>query len=732
MASRAMKRAQGDALTRAAEEAFAGEISSSSESEDDAPARPANAFALLLGSDDDEEEEEEVAEEQPEPEPEPEPVKAKKSKKKKKKASVAQPEDAVDEVAAALRELGEEMPTTTLRAADDLSASGAHGAHAATARNALVAVDRNRMKAEDELKSIFGARAIRAVEAEEGGRGRTSSSRGGGGGGGGARSSRGAHAGHRSVLVTPKDTWPSAPSTRGSGFAMRSLGVDENGYAVFRFAHDDDRADARGAFERAKASHDPNALVRLLHHHPWNAQALLALADIHMYTGEGQRSAEMLEMCVYAMEGAWHPAFAEAATRGVARLGESLDASPDDAAGSTSASPSPNRVFLDAMFKHTQALTRRGCHRAALECAKLSLSLDRSDPTGLLCAVDYFALRCGETDWLLDFAGEFREDGSLLALPGFAFSAALARMGGGKPGRVFGAGEERGKKKSAGKSRRREKAEGDASDESGSAKQETTDALLRALLMHPAALMALLRRIDSSAVNGDARWAAALTHPHFAGARDEVGNRGLEHLCDLFAERHHLLWKPDDALGRLREACTRVCAVVDDPDSTVDGLRAADYVAMRAETFPPNDADSNRWAHLSAEDFSDVVKRQMPEGDENPFLARPAENGLLDDEANIDHDVIADVQAMFADPRFRAEAEAGIAAGDIDREALQAELRAFAERFPGAAGEHGPENPRALGVADFFRTMLAPQDGGGGLQRAIARQNTPPREERED
>ena len=414
MASRAMKRAQGDALTRAAEEAFAGEISSSSESEDDAPARPANAFALLLGSDDEEEEEEEVAEEQPEPEPEPEPVKAKKSKKKKKKkASVAQPEDAVDEVAAALRELGEEMPTTTLRAADDLSASGAHGAHAATARNALVAVDRNRMKAEDELKSIFGARAIRAVEAEEGGRGRTSSSRGGGGGH--ARSVRGPHAGHRSVLVTPKDTWPSVPSTRGSGFAMRSLGVDENGYAVFRFAHDDDRADARGAFERAKASHDPNALVRLLRHHPWNAQALLALADIHMYTGEGQQSAEMLEMCVYAMEGAWHPAFAEAATRGVARLGESLDASPDDADDASTLSepsPSPNRVFLDAMFKHTQALTRRGCHRAALECAKLSLSLDRSDPTGLLCAVDYFALRCGETtslDELLPF---------MLLLPG--------------------------------------------------------------------------------------------------------------------------------------------------------------------------------------------------------------------------------------------------------------------------------------------------------------------------
>ena len=730
MASRAMRRAQGDALTRAAEEAFAGEDSSSSDSEDDAHARPTNAFALLLGSEDEVEDEDEEQEEQPEPEPEPEPTKAKKSKKKKKKkASVEPAEDAVDEVTAALRELGEEMLTTTLDLLDDPFTSSARGTHAVTARNALVAVDRNRMKAEDELKSIFGARAIRAVEAEEGGRGRTSSSRGGGGGH--ARSSRGAHTGHRSFLVTPKDTWPSAPSARGSGFVMQSLGVDVNGHAVFRFVHDDDRADARAAFERAKASHDPNALVRLLHYHPWNAQALLALADIHTYTGEGQRSAEMLERCVYAMEGAWHPAFAEAAMRGDARLGESLEVSPDDGSGLNADSeqtPTPNRTFLDAMFKHTQALTRRGCHRAALECAKLSLSLDRLDPTGLLCAVDYFALRCGETDWLLDFASEFREDGSLLALPGFAFSAALARMGGGRPGRVFGA-VDAGARKSAGKSRRREKAKGDGSDESGFVKQETEDALLRALLMHPAALMALLQRIDSSAVNGDARWAAALTHPHFAGARDAAGNRGLEHLCDLFAERHHLLWKPDDALARLREACVNACAVVDDPDATVDGLRAADYVAMLSETFPPGDAVRNRWAHLSTEDFSDVVKRQMPEGDENPFLARPAD---VDEN---DPDLLADAAAMLRGGQFDADAAA---AAGLDPEAL----RAMAAHLQGGAGgaemlerareQIGDENPRALGLLDFFRTMLVPQDGGGGLQREIARQNAPPREDRED
>jgi hypothetical protein len=37
----------------------------------------------------------------------------------------------------------------------------------------------------------------------------------------------------------------------------------------------------------------------------------------------------------------------------------------------------PNDALFTAMFKHVQALTRRGCHRASLECAKLALSLDR-------------------------------------------------------------------------------------------------------------------------------------------------------------------------------------------------------------------------------------------------------------------------------------------------------------------------------------------------------------------
>jgi hypothetical protein len=58
------------------------------------------------------------------------------------------------------------------------------------------------------------------------------------------------------------------------------------------------------------------------------------------------------------------PWFSAAAASGTARM---------DGGGEWA----PNDALFTAMFKHVQALTRRGCHRASLECAKLALSLDR-------------------------------------------------------------------------------------------------------------------------------------------------------------------------------------------------------------------------------------------------------------------------------------------------------------------------------------------------------------------
>ena len=166
---------QGDPLLAAAESAFGGGSDSSDESSDEGetPA-PLNAFALLGGDDDDDDDESaEEKEEEPEPVKETTPPPASKKKKKKKQKQRQTPDDdggddegeaveddGIDEITAALREIGEEMPTPR----PDGDASSAADAASISGRDPLMCVDTRRLKAEDELRSIFGAKVIHAVE----------------------------------------------------------------------------------------------------------------------------------------------------------------------------------------------------------------------------------------------------------------------------------------------------------------------------------------------------------------------------------------------------------------------------------------------------------------------------------------------------------------------------------------------------------------------------------------
>ena len=354
---------------------------------------------------------------------------------------------------------------------------------------------------------------------------------------------------------------------------MECVGVDRDGARVFRYTHDSDYADAQRAYNRAVASHNPNNLVALLHHYPWHVDALLALSDIYIYTGEGQHSAEMLERCLFALEGAWHPWFAEAAAAGTARI---------DGSGAHQ----PNDAFFSAVFKHAgvdaAGVPPRGAR--VRQAGALSGPI-RSQGVAVLRGLRVCAsVRRGEL--APGPRRRFRRRRAPARAPGFAYSTALARLAGGRPRcqRLEGlddddGGEGKGKAKARGKTPSKLTAEERA---------EADDALLAALLAHPAAAKALVARLDASAAASDPRWVAALTHPHFADARDSLGNRGLEHLCDLFAERHHLLWKAEDAFSWLRDGATRAIAAADtrDAPATLDGLCAGDYAAMRAETFP--------------------------------------------------------------------------------------------------------------------------------------------------
>jgi hypothetical protein len=164
--------------------------------------------------------------------------------------------------------------------------------------------------------------------------------------------------------------------------------------------------------------------------------------------------------------------------------------------------------------------------------SQMLLCLDATDPRGVLQCVDYFALRAGESAWLLRFGAAFRGDGSLPSLPGWSLSLAMA----------------------AWSVENETRSGGDASgsaDASAAAEDPRADERLRdALLLHPAALPALIERLTASnAVALDAAWRAVLAAPLFAHASCG-GSASLEHLLELFVERHNSLWRPAPVLVR--------------------------------------------------------------------------------------------------------------------------------------------------------------------------------------
>jgi hypothetical protein len=197
------------------------------------------------------------------------------------------------------------------------------------------------------------------------------------------------------------------------------------------------------------------------------------------------------------------------------------------------------------VFRHIGLLGRKGCVRTALECCKLLLCLDARDPRGVLHCVDYFALRAAQATWLRRFGAAFRGDGALSSLPGWAHSLAMADWA-----------EEAAARSGAGGS-------GDADAAAGSADAPRADERLRdALLLHPAVLPRLVERLSAgNALSLDAAWRDVLAAPLFADATCG-GSASLEHLVDLFVERHHSLWRPAGVLvraARCADVCARLC-----------------------------------------------------------------------------------------------------------------------------------------------------------------------------
>uniref|UniRef100_A0A383V684 Transcription factor 25 n=1 Tax=Tetradesmus obliquus TaxID=3088 RepID=A0A383V684_TETOB len=595
------------------------------EEEEEAPAAPKfNPFDLLTDDEDaapasdeaqsDEADEQQQQQQQPVQLPQPASAsstgsnasKKKKTKQKKKQAGKQKaaaaagaadsgPEQQQDEedIDALLQQLNM-APAAAAAAAAQQPASTAAGASSSSSSSAakqllpLLGVDPRRIRGDAELRRMFGAGVVHAVDREQAGGDRR-------GRGGGATASARAAVRRRQLkkclLVTPAEHWPNVDS----GISMSQTGSAPDGSPLFCYVWSPNYAAAQRVFEQAQASYDPNAVAAVLHQFPYHVDSLLAMNELYRSMGEAQAAEDLLHRALYALEAAWPHGF-----------------DPVAAAVRLDIEKPENKGLFVALFRHAQALSRRGCHGSALEATKLLLALDPEDPLGGLLLLDYLALRAGSYEYLERFVAEFDSSHALALLPNYAFALPLARF------RL---------------EQQQQQAAGASSDQQGSSSSSKVPPvssytlLAQALLLHPRVLVELMAKLGAQGVGKDAAWQSLLARKLFAKAGDH-GSESLAHLVSLFVERSHSLWKAQDVQAWLKTAAEAAADVADgkprsssSSSSSSSGLppsssrvrpddvevygSAADWARVAAESFPGG--GRNEWGHLRLADFSDAV-----------------------------------------------------------------------------------------------------------------------------
>ncbi|GIM07875.1 hypothetical protein Vretimale_11930 [Volvox reticuliferus] len=406
--------------------------------------------------------------------------------------------------------------------------------------------------------------------------------------------------------------------------------------------------------------------------------------DLYRHMGENNYAEEMLDRALWALESAWHPSFQPATA--TCRLDYAVD---------------ENRALFGALFRHVQALSRRGCHRASLECCKLLLALEPEDPLGGLCLVDYLAVRAGRYDWLRRFVLHFEGNRSLALLPNYAFALPMAahrqqqeQQQRQQPGGPPGAAAERAQS-GASSSGAATAAQSSSSSSSSSSPHEL---LVGALLLHPLVLPRLIARLQDKGAAKEPYWKELLSRRLFSGATDG-GSASLSHLVGLYVERSGELWKPPDLLALLRRAAAEAADVADGKVDPANGIGAADWKAVANESFPPSAA--NEYRHLRLADFSDAINALPREEVEAAVQGGGAMQDVEEALAELQEQMI-----LAAQDRQQQEANAGRAAAPMTDEQLRGAnpllmlLRSLlpwvnAGQQPDYAAEHGADTGAA-------------------------------------
>ena len=300
-----------------------------------------------------------------------------KSKGKADTKSAATPnnkhDDGLDEIDRALRDLNKADRRTGDQDASETADRFEHARQQrllhATGFNSpimrpLLAVDKQHLDPLKELERFFGSKVIASA-------GMTNSPNQPVG----ARARNPHHALGRQFsgraggfLAKPQQNWPPAAMVKG-GLSMEL--IDEGnltGQPVWSFEHSRVYKEVTKMFLQAISSHDPNALMALLHVHPYHVENLLQLSDMASQQGDQGMSSDFLDRALYAFERALAPNFN--LQMGTARLDFRRIES---------------RQFFRALEKRVSSLMKRGTWRTLHEYAKLLYACSPiDDPYGAL------------------------------------------------------------------------------------------------------------------------------------------------------------------------------------------------------------------------------------------------------------------------------------------------------------------------------------------------------------
>lgn len=231
----------------------------------------------------------------------------------------------------------------------------------------------------------------------------------------------------RYTLVNPEPWWVAAPTKTAGGFSMVKLGpaqLDGTG-SLFAFEPSSDFESVDEQYRAVVSSGDPGLIADLLRRVPYHLPGLMALSQYHRTLGQHEAAGVLLRQALFVMESAWHPSYRpwDAAAFPCQLQGRVDDEGSDgrDALqGRGDGSAGLNAAAMRLLWLQMMQAARAGAPRAAYELSKLLLQAGPvtgpgGDPSRALLCADYFALRCGQYEAVLQLTGGVEERDAALS-----------------------------------------------------------------------------------------------------------------------------------------------------------------------------------------------------------------------------------------------------------------------------------------------------------------------------